>query len=60
MKDCFELIPATPIIRDRLAQNIHERRLLRSLLRLAIQASEFREPDKQERFPARPPEGGGR
>jgi hypothetical protein len=37
-----ELIPPPPIVRDRLARNIRERRLLRALLRLSIRAAEER------------------
>jgi hypothetical protein len=43
------------VIRERLAYNIRERRLLRSLLRLSIQAAEDRD-DRQ----ARRLEGGNR
>jgi hypothetical protein len=34
------LIPTPPVLRERLAYNIRERRFLQTLLRLSIQASE--------------------
>jgi hypothetical protein len=37
------LIPPPPAVRDRLARNIRERRLLRALLRLSIRAAEENE-----------------
>jgi hypothetical protein len=42
MNERHELIPPPPVVRDRLAQNIKERRLLRSLLRISIRAAEER------------------
>ena len=42
MSERHELIPPPPVVRDRLARNIEERRLLRSLLRLAIRAAKER------------------
>ena len=42
MSDPEKLIPLPPVVRDRLAQNIKERRLLRSLLRLSVRAAEYR------------------
>jgi len=56
MDDCRELIPPPPVVRDRLAENIRERRLLRSLLRLAIQAAEQRRQEPP--FPPRPEADG--
>lgn len=44
MEACRDLIPPTAVIRSRLASNIRERRLLRSLLTLSIQASEDGRP----------------
>lgn len=38
--DALDLIPRAPIIRERLAKNLRERRLLRRLLRLAIDRAE--------------------
>lgn len=40
MSEHEKLIPPPPVVRDRLARNIRERRLLRSLLRLAVRAVE--------------------
>jgi hypothetical protein len=40
MNEDENLIPPPPIVRDRLARNIRERRLLRALLRLSIRAVE--------------------
>ena len=37
-----ELIPAPPVVRERLARHIKEGRLLRSLYRLSIKAAEER------------------
>jgi hypothetical protein len=42
MSESEKLIPPPPVVRDRLARNIKERRLLRSLLRLSIRAAEDR------------------
>jgi len=42
MSDPDKLIPPPPVVRDSLARNIRERRLLRSLLRLSVRASEER------------------
>lgn len=37
-----ELIPPPPIVREKLARNIEEGRLLRDLLRLSVRAAEHR------------------
>jgi hypothetical protein len=37
-----DLIPPAPIVRERLSRNLRERRRLRSLLRLAVQAAQDR------------------
>jgi hypothetical protein len=42
MQTCDDLIPRPPIVRDRLARNLKEARLLRRLLRLAVAAAEER------------------
>ena len=42
MTDQDELIPPPPIVRDRLARNIQEGRLLRALLRLSLRAADAR------------------
>lgn len=42
MSETRNLIPPPPILRDRLARNIKERRLLRALLRLSVRAAEER------------------
>jgi hypothetical protein len=42
MGDAQTLIPSPPVVRDRLARNIREGRLLRALLRLSIRAAEER------------------
>ena len=42
MSDDKTLIPPPPVVRNRLAINIRERRMLRTLLRLSIQAAEYR------------------
>ena len=44
MEACRDLIPPTAVIRSRLACNVQERRLLRSLLNLSIQASRVDAP----------------
>ena len=44
MSDSPNLIPPPAVVRGRLARNIRERRLLRSLLRLAIRATQEAEP----------------
>jgi hypothetical protein len=57
MSDHEGLIPPPPLVRDRLARNIRERRLLRSLLRLSLRAAEVR----REESPHEPrPEADGR
>jgi hypothetical protein len=40
MSEPDKLIAPPPIVRDRLARNIKERRLLRALLRLSVRAAE--------------------
>jgi hypothetical protein len=57
MSDHEKLFPSPPIVRDRLARNIRERRLLRALLRLSIRAAEEQPPraDRETR-----PEAAGR
>jgi hypothetical protein len=40
MNEPEKLIPLPPVVRDRLARNIRERRLLRALLRLSVRALE--------------------
>jgi hypothetical protein len=40
MTDTLRLIPSPPVVRERLAHNIRERRLLRALLRLSVRAVE--------------------
>lgn len=40
--DLFDLIPPPFVVRDRLARNIREARLLRTLLNLSIRAAEER------------------
>jgi hypothetical protein len=42
MSNPEKLIPPAPVVRDSLARNIRERRLLRSLLRLSVRAAEER------------------
>jgi len=49
------LIPPSPVVRERLADNIRERRLLRSLLKLSVKADQVRGdrwPDRAEAVPA--------
>jgi hypothetical protein len=46
MNEHEKLIPPPPIVRDRLARNIRERRLLRALLRLSIRAAEERQQQR--------------
>jgi hypothetical protein len=41
------LIPPPPVVRERLAHNIREGRLLRSLLRLSLRAAEERREAEQ-------------
>jgi hypothetical protein len=41
-----ELIPAPPIVRERLARHIRQGRLLRALLRLSVRAAEERHREK--------------
>lgn len=49
MSEPEKLIPPPPVVRDRLARNIKERRLLRSLLRIAVRAAEeLRQEGNQE------------
>jgi hypothetical protein len=48
MSEPEKLIPSPPVVRDRLARNIRERRLLRSLLRLSVRASEERQQGPHE------------
>ena len=62
MRECHELIPPPPVIRDRLARNIRERRLLRGLLRLSIKAATDGQdaPMPHEDGTARPSKGGAR
>ena len=50
MTEAEKLIPLPPVVRDRLARNIKERRLLRSLLRLSVRAAE----DRREHGPTPP------
>jgi hypothetical protein len=45
MSEPEKLIPSPPIVRVRLARNLKERRLLRSLLRLSVRADEELGPD---------------
>ena len=42
MSEPEKLIPPPPLVRDRLARNIRERRLLRALLKLSIRDAEER------------------
>jgi hypothetical protein len=53
------LIPSPPVVRARLAENVREGRLLRSLLKVAIQADEGRREVSRER-PAPDQDGRGR
>lgn len=54
MSEPEKLIPPPPVVRERLARNIKERRLLRSLLRLSVRAAE----DRREEGPPTPREPG--
>jgi hypothetical protein len=47
MKTLSDLIPPAPTIREQLARNLRERRLLRSLLNLSIRAAEERQRQRQ-------------
>ncbi|WP_435009926.1 hypothetical protein P12x_001139 [Tundrisphaera lichenicola] len=40
MSEQSKLIPSPPVVRERLARNVREARLLRALLRLAIKANQ--------------------
>ena len=40
MSEPDKLIPPPPLVRERLARNIRERRLLRALLRLSVRAAD--------------------
>lgn len=56
-----DLIPPTPLIRRRLAETVRRASVLRSLLRVAVQADELlhRVPDdRQRRSPEAPRPGG--
>lgn len=47
-----QLIPDPPLVRERIAWHVKESRLLRSLLRLSIRASEVRDRQyKHEQLP---------
>ena len=50
MSDPEKLIPPPSLVRDRLARNIKERRLLRTLLRVSVDAAEV----VREHGPAQP------
>lgn len=59
-----DLIPSSKYLREKLAENIHERRLLRALLRLAIRAHEVGAATQADRVTAyravsTPPGQGG-
>jgi hypothetical protein len=56
MSDEQALIPPPPVIRERLARNIKERRILRSLLRLSILEDEQRHR-RQDGGGLPPPQG---
>ena len=56
MTDLDSLIPPAPIVREQLARNIRERRILRSLLQLAIRSSEI-DSDELGQFPPKEQEG---
>jgi hypothetical protein len=43
MSDCDELIPAPPVVREKLAASLRQTSLLRRLLRLSIRAAEERQ-----------------
>jgi hypothetical protein len=58
MSDDQKLIPPPPVVRERLARNIWEGRLLRSLLRLSLRAAEERH--RQTGFVNPAPEADGR
>jgi hypothetical protein len=49
MADDPSLIPPLPVIRERLARNRKEARLLRGLLRLSIKAAEDRAEEQKAR-----------
>jgi len=54
-------IPPPPVVRDRLARNIREGRLLRALLRLSVRAAEERISARdRDRRPALSGKEGGR
>ena len=49
MKNVESLVPPPPVIRHKLADNIRERRILKSLLKLALKADEDRhESERRE------------
>lgn len=47
MSDAEVLIPPPALVRERLAKNVREARMLRSLLRLSVRISEDRHRDRQ-------------
>jgi hypothetical protein len=57
MSDDRILIPPPPLLRERLAKNIREGRLLRALLRLSIRACQEKDRDNQERSAPRSERG---
>jgi len=60
MSEPEKLIPSPPVVRNRLARNIQERRLLRALLRLSIRDAEnHREYQAYEARPETTPINGG-
>lgn len=54
MKTPSDLIPPAPTIREQLARNLRERRLLRSLLHLSIRAAEERQHEADSDAPRKP------
>jgi hypothetical protein len=53
------LIPPPPVVRERLASNVREGRLLRSLLRLSLRAAEERRQAEQRGSGRAPASYGG-
>ena len=60
MNEPEKLFPPPPVVRDQLARNIRERRLLRALLRLSIRVAEDRRQRETSASPAKANGQGGR
>jgi hypothetical protein len=54
MSDVEVLIPPPALVRERLARNVREARLLRSLLRLSVQSADAKDRTKHSGRPSVP------